>query len=466
MAATTTGAVHRQDLSVEEGSPPDLRRPWIAEIEWSETEDGARFSAIARADDGAADEVIVAHSRPLDWPPKDPACLDTLTAAVETLEVALLGAGWRPLANGRAWYAKRFEFAPSASRGGSAAGDLESAARSERLLGDPWGVVRESGDRPVVRRGVLVATVGQLVLAAAVIGALLGRGFVGGDSTPAARPAAASLTIDHGGLRLHVPSGWSRGRAVTVPGFSRPLSLKNTRERLRAVVERLPASSATLVPVAFQQARPTADERREVVRLSPGQPAWRYRVTHENGSTTVLYTAPTTSGVATVACLVPTGTGVPRGCETLAKAITVPGSVPLELGMSVAFYTRLPTVARELEVSRSIGMRDLAAAKSATAQAAAADALVRAHEHAVAALAPLTGTRADLPGKTVRALNAMAGAYVTLANAARARSPQRYNAAGRGVADADADLRRTLAKAAAAADAAERSPTDAGRRAP
>ena len=217
----------------------------------------------------------------------------------------------------------------------------------------------------------MVATVGQLVLAAAVIGVLLGRGFVGGDGTPAARPAAAPLTIDHGGLRLHVPSGWSRGRAVTVPGFSRPLSLKNTRERLRAVVERLPASSATLVPVAFQQARPTADERREVVRLSPGQPAWRYRVTHENGSTTVLYTAPTTSGVATVACLVPTGTGVPRGCETLAKAITVPGSVPLELGTSVAFYTRLPTVARELEVSRSIGMRDLAAAKSATAQAAA-----------------------------------------------------------------------------------------------
>ena len=212
----------------------------------------------------------------------------------------------------------------------------------------------ESSDRPVARRGVLVATVGQLVLAAAVIGVLLGRAFVAGDGAPAVRPAAAPLTIAHGGLRVQVPSGWARGRAVTVPGFSRPLSLKNTRERLSAVVERLPASSATLVPVAFEQARPTAGERREVVRLSPGQPAWRYRVAHENGSATVLYAAPTTSGVATVACLVPTGAGVPRGCETLAKAITVPGSVPLELGTSVAFYTRLPTVARELEVARSI----------------------------------------------------------------------------------------------------------------
>ena len=180
----------------------------------------------------------------------------------------------------------------------------------------------------------------------------------------------------------------------------------------------------------------------------------------------MLYAAPTTSGVATVACVVPTDAGVPRGCETLAKAITVPGSVPLELGTSVAFYTRLPAAARELEDARRTGMHDLAAAKSATGQAAAADGLVRAHERAVAALAPLTGTRADLPGETVRALNAMAGAYAMLAGAARARSPQRYDAAGLGVSDADAELRRTLAKAAAAANAASRAPTDAGRRAP
>ena len=415
---------------------------------------------------------------------------------MEALEAAVLAAGWRPLAQGGEWYAKRFigepaaEFASSAvpdDHGGARAAAhappslppphppphppqrwrrAQAAARSERLLEDPWGIVGESGGRPGARRGVLVATVGQLVLAAAVIGVLLGRAFVGGDGAPAVRAATTPQTITQGGLRLQVPSGWVRGRAATVPGFSRPLSLKNTRERLSAVVERLPASSATLVPVAFEQARPTAGERREVVRLSPGQPAWRYRVAHGNGSATVLYAAPTTNGVATVACVAPTDAGVPRGCETLAKAVTVPGSVPLELGRSVAFYTRLPTVARELEVARSIGMRDLGAARSATAQAAAADGLVRAHEQALAALAPLTGTRADLPGETVRALNAMAGAYETLARAARARSPRRYNAAGRRVTHADAVLRRTLAKAAAAADAASHAPTDAGRPAP
>jgi len=450
--------------------PPAGRRTWTAVIEWHDTEDGSRFLVVARADDDA-DELTIARSGPLDWPPKGPASIGALTDAVETLEAAVLDAGWRPLAQGSTWYAKRFIGEPAAGfassvNGGNAAEDIEASARSDRLLADPWGVVSEPSHRPVARRGVMVATVGQLVLAAAVIGVLLGRGFVGGDGAPAARPAAAPLTIAHGGLRLEVPSGWARGQAPAVPGFSRPLSLKNGRERLTAVVERLPASSATLLPVAFEQARPTAGERREVVRLAPGQPAWRYRVAHDNGSATVVYAAPTTSGVATVACVVPAGAGVPRGCELLAKAITVPGSVPLELGPSVAFYTRLPTVARELEVARSIGMRDLAAARSATAQAAAADGLVRTHEQALAALAPLTGTRADLPTDTVRGLDAIADAYATLAVAARARSSQRYNAAGRRVAAADADLRLTLAKAAAASEAARRAPTDAGRRAP
>ena len=465
-------------------SPPDRHRTWTAVLDWRDTEDGSRFFVTARADDDAG-EVTIARSRPLDWPPTGPASLRALSDAVETLEADLLAAGWQSLPQGSAWYAKRFIGAPSAEsapsaevasnsstapvgieNGGGAAEAVEPAARVDRLPGDAWGIVRGSSDRPVARRPVLVATVGQLVLAAAVTGVLLGRAFVTDDGAPAARPAAPPVTIAHGGLRVQVPSGWVRGQAATVPGFSRPLSLKNARERLSALVERLPASSATLLPVAFEKVRQTAGERREVVSLGSEQPAWRYRVAHENGSATVLYAAPTTSGVATVACVAPTDAGVPRGCETLAKAITVPGSVPLELGTSVAFYTRLPAAAGELEAARSTGMRDLSVARSATGQAGAADGLVRAHERALAALAPLTGTRSDLPGKTVRILKAMARAYATLARAARARSPQRYDAARRGIADADADLRRTLAKAAAAANAASRAPTDAGRRAP
>ena len=244
-----------------------------------------------------------------------------------------------------------------------------------------------------------------------------------------------------------------------VPGFSRPLFLDNRSERLSVVVERLPATSATLLPLAFEKALPAAREGSERVRLASGQPAWRYRVSHAGGSATVLYAAPTTSGVATVACMSQTEAGVPRGCEALANAITVPGSRPLEPGTSAAFYSRLPAAVNQLEAARSTGLRKLSAANSAAGQAAAADGLVRAHKAAFAALAPLTAADAGLPANTVGALNVMAGAYTELAGAARARSPQRYDDAGRGVADADAGLRRTLSQVAAGAKAASRAAT-------
>ena len=232
------------------------------------------------------------------------------------------------------------------------------------------------------------------------------------------------------------------------------------------MVERLPASSATLLPLAFERARVNAGERREVVELGKGQRAWRYRVADGNRSATVLYAAPTTSGVATVACEVPAGAGVPRACGTLAKAITVPGSAPLALATGVAFYTGLPAVAKKLDAARTAGMRDLSAARSAAGQAAAAGRLAREHKRALAALAPLVGNQAGLPDETVRALTKVSGAYATLAAAARARLPRRYAAAARRVTAADADLRGTLTKAAAAANAASRVPADAGRSAP
>jgi hypothetical protein len=327
-------------------------------------------------------------------------------------------------------------------------------------------MLNDTGDRPVERRAVLVATAGQLVIAAAVCGVLLGRSFVAGDSEPAARAVPAGPTITQSGVRMQLPSGWARGQATPVPGFSRPLALKNAGDGLTAVVERLPASSATLLPAAFAKAWPAAAANREVVSLGPGQAAWRYRVADQSGSATVLYAAPTTTGIATMACMAPADERVPHGCDTLAKAITVPGSVSLQLGPNVAFFTRLPATARQLEAARTLGMRNLYAAKGASGQAAAADGLVRAHERALAALAPLAASHRDLSGETVRALTAMAGAYATLAGAARARSPERYDTAGRSVAKVDGTLRRTLAKAAAAADAASRAPTDAGRRTP
>jgi hypothetical protein len=323
-------------------------------------------------------------------------------------------------------------------------------------LDPPVAVARGAGERSVARSTFPVALVALLVVVGAVAGSLLARALGDGnrDGASAVPLPASPLTIVHDGLRLQVPSGWVPGVAAMVPGFSRPLFLDNEQERLNVTVERLPATSTSLLPLAFEQALPAARERRESVRLASGRRAWRYRAALADGATIAVYTAPTTSGVATLACRSPSGAGVPRGCDALADALTVPGSLPLDPGPSAAFFSRLPAVVDRLEAVRSTGTRELSAATRAAEQAAAAEGLARGHKAASAALGPLAAP--GLPAKSVGALDATAAAYARLAGAARARSPQRYDDARRAVAGADAALRRTLSQAAAAAKAATR----------
>lgn len=306
---------------------------------------------------------------------------------------------------------------------------------------------------PITRGTLNVSTISVLVGAAAIAGLLLGGSFSGGDAPSAPRPASVPHTIAHEGLRLQVPSGWVRGDAVSVLGFSRPLGLRSEDDSMRATVELLPATSATLLPAAFLKTLRTVPERPDVVRLAAGRPAWRYRFPEDDGSVTILYAAPTTSGVVTVACLSPSDGGVPRGCEAVARAITAPGSRPLELGTSAAFDSRVPAVVSDLDAARTRGTRQLAASKHSTDQAAAAGGLAQAHRAARAALAPLTAEGDGLPSTTVRALAETATAYAALASATRDRSPRPYAQAARAVTTADAGLRRSLSKVAAAVKA-------------
>ena len=296
-----------------------------------------------------------------------------------------------------------------------------------------------------------------VVLAAAIGGLLVGGSLGGGGGASAPRSVTPAQSIVHDGVRLQVPTGWARGDATAVPGFSRPLALRNSDEGLRATVERLPATSATLLPAAFLKTLASAPGRPEVVRLSGGRQAWRYRFPATDGSMTFMYAAPTTTGVATIACTAPIDASIPRGCTALAAAVTVPESQPLEPGASAAFYSRLPSVVTDLDASRDKGIAQLRAAKRARGQALAADGLARAHKTAGATLAPLAGEQAGAPAATVGALTATGTAYRALAGAARTRLPQPYADARRAVTGAETDLRRAMTGVSAAVSAATRS---------
>jgi hypothetical protein len=432
--------------------PPDRRHAWTAEIEWRHGAAGSRFCVIARNGQGPGDIALaLARSDRLEWPPAGPASVQAMTEAAEQLEAALLAAGWKALPRRDTWYAGRFAWDPDSSP----PTELGPTSPAPPVGVQPVGAERdELATAEPAHRRLPVAIVAILVVASAGLLLATGLGGDGGDDSPAVDPAPATRPIVHGGLRLDVATGWIRGDAVPLPGFRRPLELRNAGERLSAVVERLPATSATLLPALFERTLTTAPPRPEVVRLASGRPAWRYRFAREDGSVAVLYAAPTTGGVATAACVGPAVAGLPRRCHELASTITVPGSRPLEPSTRAAFYSRLPAAVRDLDRARGEHMSKLSAAPRARGQAAAAQRLVRVHEAAAATLAPLTSRGDGVPTATVGALSTMATAYRAVASAARARSPERYADVGRAAGEADADLRRTLARAAAAATAA------------
>jgi hypothetical protein len=96
-----------------DAAPPDPHDRWTAEVVWSDHGPEGSFSVVARSAGGWAGEgVVVAESGALEWPPGSPASVQALTDAARELEAALAGAGWRPLAPGGAWYAKRFAWEP------------------------------------------------------------------------------------------------------------------------------------------------------------------------------------------------------------------------------------------------------------------------------------------------------------------------------------------------------------------
>ena len=162
---------------------------------------------------------------------------------------------------------------------------------------------------------------------------------------------------------------------------------------MRAAVKRLPATSPTLLPAAFLGTLGRAPDRPDTVRLGSGHRGGA-PLPQADGSVLVLYAAPTTMGIATVACQGPIDAG---GCEALASAVTVPGSRALEPSISTAFVMRLPAAVTDLDAARTKGMDKLAAATRSRGQALAADGLSRAHRSTAAALAPLTTEGDGLP---------------------------------------------------------------------
>jgi hypothetical protein len=226
-------------------SPSDRHRAWTAEIEWRHTKTESRFCVIARATQGVG-ETAVAQSSPLEWPPTCARSVQAMTDAVATLEASLEAAGWKPLAPGRAWYAKRFAWEPV---GRPAQPTPASSPPGRRNGGAQTGADPHPGDHTrvrqlrrvvsvlstaartfaLVRRTPPAAAVSVLVVASA-IALLLSGTFRAGDKPPAVLPEATPETI-------------ARTPAANAPARSKP-----ARPAANAPARSKPASPAANAP--------------------------------------------------------------------------------------------------------------------------------------------------------------------------------------------------------------------------
>jgi hypothetical protein len=96
----------------EAAASADVADSWVAEITWDQGDQDAVFRAIGR-DEGTGEEVVVAESEYVEWPPRGTDAVAAMRQAVDELEAALLDAGWSRSGRGRAWYAKRFRWEPA-----------------------------------------------------------------------------------------------------------------------------------------------------------------------------------------------------------------------------------------------------------------------------------------------------------------------------------------------------------------
>ena len=281
--------------------------------------------------------------------------------------------------------------------GGEKPAPVEPERKPEPVAEEPKE--RKSG------KGALIG-IGIAVVLAAIIGTVIGGS--GGSDKPAGggKPTATTSNAD---LSAKFPSDWKKASAATIPGitFSSPISMASGGESVVAGQVKQGAANSTLLPAAFLQALGLdAGELppRQAVRLADNKiEAYRYANLRPKGieKPVTLYTAPTSAGVATVACVDPSA-----DCESIANTLKLNGATAFPVGPSKEYASTLSKALGGLDKKVQSGRKALQSAKTPKAQAAAAKQLSSALQgrlgHAVEGRR-LAGRRRRQPGAGVRA---------------------------------------------------------------
>ena len=295
-------------------------------------------------------------------------------------------------------------------------------------------------------RGLLAAGAGLLVIAAVA-------GFVvGGSGSDAGSDAETDFanSASAGRIGLSFPADWERlSESPRIPGLalSDPMTLAPQGQDANTLTAGTTvATGAALLPAGLLKRLPN-EPVGEPVRLGELE-ALRYEGLRPRGidDRLTVYAAPTTGGVATVACRAAPAAAadfLPR-CERIAATLEPSGVEPVPLGPSEAYARALGSALEPLDAAR--GSADLRDADTPAAQARAARSLSQAYGAAVRALRDAT------PGPSDRAANAALVAALVrlstehdrLAGAAEDGDSDAYSSASDAIGTAEDRLQRSL----------------------
>jgi len=287
-------------------------------------------------------------------------------------------------------------------------------------------------------------------------------GFViGGSGGGGEEAGTAALTANAAspGAQVKVPADWSAlatppdvpGLSLSKPAAMAPQGKDGGTAVVIGTVDRA-ADNSTLLAQPFLQALGDVPEPSGAVQVGSGDvQAYRYDDLKPRGfdRSVTVYAAPTSAGVATLACLAPAGEAeaFSATCDQIANTLQLGAGDPLPVGPSKEYARAVDKTLGTLARADRSGRAKLGSAKTPRRQATAARALDGAFAKAAKALAAQNVGPADRGANTslVKALRQTSGAYGKAATAAAKGNKAAFRRAGADVGKGRKAVGRALA---------------------
>ncbi len=387
--------------------------------------------------------------------PREPAA-DPALAPTETIEARIAAALGHSTA------------APPSSKPGSASAADDSAptepalvpAKPDRTPEKPFSLPpKKTPPRPRAQPALVTAPIrdrvpprsslspvaAALALAGILIAAVLG--FAIARSTGGtASSTAPEKSISAGPVQVTLPSTW---HAQSVPatqsrGLADAIAVGPTAPAHGLLV--IGTSNADNRYLLSQPLRIAVSDKSPANVVTLGGLNFNL---YPNISVGSVYALPTTAGTVFAVCL--TGgapAGFSHGCERVLSTLTLTSGRVLPPGQDATYTSAVNQAMSKLNTVRSKASSQLRHARTAHAQAVAANELAAAHTAAASALSRLTGAGPATAANSavVAALRATAGAYTALGRAAAANDDAAYGQASSAITRADHSLQSALAR--------------------